>query len=50
MPQWAVAEEAAATIRAEIPDAELSLHHAGDRVLNVVARVRGTGPGRRSAT
>jgi acetylornithine deacetylase/succinyl-diaminopimelate desuccinylase-like protein len=43
----AVADEAAAIIRAEIPEAELSLHHAGDQVLNVVARVRGSGPGRR---
>ena len=43
----AVAEEAAAIIRAEIPEADLSLHHAGDQVLNVVARVRGTKPGRR---
>ena len=43
----AVAEEAAAILRAEIPDAELSLHHAGDQVFNVVARVCGTRPGRR---
>lgn len=43
----AVAEEAAAIIRAAIPDAELSLHDAGEQVLNVVARVRGAGPGRR---
>lgn len=43
----AVAEEAAAIIRAEIPDAELSLHQAGDHVVNVVARVRGARPGRR---
>lgn len=42
-----MAEEAAAIIRAEIPEAELSLHHAGDRVFNVVARVCGSGPGRR---
>lgn len=43
----AVAEEAAAIIRAEIPEADLSLHHAGDQVFNVVARVCGTNPGRR---
>ena len=43
----AMAEEAAVIIRAEIPEAELSLHHAGEQVFNVVARVRGSGPGRR---
>lgn len=43
----AAAEEAAGIIRAATPDAELSLHHAGEQVLNVVAWVRGTGAGRR---
>lgn len=42
-----VATEAAAILRAETPDAELPLHHAGDEALNVVARVRGPGTGRR---
>jgi acetylornithine deacetylase/succinyl-diaminopimelate desuccinylase-like protein len=42
-----VAEETAAILRAAIPSADLSLHHAGSGVINLVARVQGAGPGRR---
>ena len=43
----AAAEAAAALIRRHVPDAELSLHHPGEGVVNLVARLRGSGPGRR---
>ena len=43
----AVAAAAAALVRQHIPEAELSLHDAGEGVVNLVARVRGAGPGRR---
>ncbi len=43
----AVAAVAAGLLRAQIPDAEVELHDAGDGVVNVVARVTGAGPGRR---
>lgn len=43
----AVAAAAAALIRQHIPDAELSLHDAGDGVVNLMARVRSAAPGRR---
>lgn len=42
-----VAEEAAAILRAAVPGADLSLHDAGSGVINLVARLQGTGPGRR---
>lgn len=43
----AVASAAAALIRRHVPGAELSLHAAGDGVVNLVARLSGAGPGRR---
>ncbi|MBK1658667.1 M20/M25/M40 family metallo-hydrolase [Paracraurococcus ruber] len=43
----ACAEAAAALIRDAVPDAEVALHRTSDLVANVVARVRGSGPGRR---
>lgn len=43
----AVAEAAAALIARHVPDAVLSLHEAGDGVVNLVARVQGARPGRR---
>ena len=42
-----VAEVAADCIRESIPTAEVTLHRTSDIVTNVVARVRGHGPGRR---
>lgn len=43
----AVAAIAAELIGRQVPDAELSLHDAGEGVVNVVARLPGSGPGRR---
>lgn len=43
----AVASVAAGLLRAQVPDAEVTLHDAGDGVVNVVARVTGNGSGRR---
>lgn len=43
----AAAETAAAIIREAVPLAEVELHAASDPVVNLVARVRGMGPGRR---
>lgn len=43
----AAAETAAAILRSAIPDAEVTLHAVSDGVVNLVARVRGAGPGRR---
>lgn len=43
----AAAQAAAKVISATIPGAELTLHDAGDGVVNLVARVRGRSPGRR---
>ncbi len=43
----AVAAVAADLLRAQIPDAEVTLHDAGDGVVNLIARVTGNGPGRR---
>jgi acetylornithine deacetylase/succinyl-diaminopimelate desuccinylase-like protein len=43
----AAAEVAAAIIREAIPSAEVELHAASDLVVNLVARVHGSGPGRR---
>lgn len=43
----AAAEAAATLVRRHIPDAELSVHEAGDGVVNLVARVHGAAPGRR---
>ena len=44
----AVAEVAAALLRLMIPGVELALHDRGQGVVNLVARVHGNGPGRRS--
>ena len=43
----AVAEVAAACIRAAVPSAEVTLHASAEAIVNVVARVQGKGPGRR---
>lgn len=43
----AVAEVAASLLRGAIQGAEIELHAASDTVTNLVARVRGAGPGRR---
>lgn len=43
----AAAETAASIIREAIPLAETTLHPASETVVNLVARVRGAGPGRR---
>lgn len=43
----AVAQAAAALIARHVPNAILSLHDAGEGVVNLVARVHGSGPGRR---
>lgn len=43
----AVAQAAADLVRQHVPEAELSLHDAGEGVVNLVARVHGTAPGRR---
>ena len=43
----AVAAVAARLLREQVPGVELTLHETGDGVVNVVARVRGAGPGRR---
>jgi len=43
----AVAATAADLLRSQVPDAEITLHEAGDGVVNLVARVMGSGPGRR---
>lgn len=43
----AVAKAAAALIAQYVPDAAVSLHDAGEGVVNLVAQVRGAGPGRR---
>ncbi len=43
----AVANVAAEILRAAIPGVELALHDVGQGVVNLVARVRGNGPGRR---
>ncbi len=43
----AMAEDAAALLRALVPAAEISLHVTDPQVTNVVARVRGAGAGRR---
>ncbi len=43
----AVAEAAAAILRAAVPGVEMALHAASDEVVNLVARVHGTAPGRR---
>ena len=43
----AVAEAAAAILRDAVPGAEITLHAVSDSVVNLVARVRGAGPGRR---
>ncbi|HYZ62437.1 MAG TPA: M20/M25/M40 family metallo-hydrolase [Acetobacteraceae bacterium] len=42
-----VAAAAAAILREAVADAEIALHDAGEGVTNLVARVRGAGPGRR---
>ncbi len=43
----AVAQAAAEIVREAVPTAEVTLHAANDSVVNLVARVRGAGPGRR---
>ncbi len=43
----AVAAVAAELVRRHVPGAELSLHAAGEGVVNLVARLRGSAPGRR---
>jgi acetylornithine deacetylase/succinyl-diaminopimelate desuccinylase-like protein len=43
----AVAARAAELIQRLVPEAELSLHEAGEGVVNLVARIHGAGPGRR---
>ena len=43
----AVAAVAADLVRRHVPEAQLSMHDAGDGVVNLVARLRGAGPGRR---
>lgn len=43
----AVAEAAAALLRQQVPGAEVTLHEPGEGVVNLVARVRGSGSGRR---
>lgn len=43
----AVAKATAALVHQHIPEAELSLHDAGEGVANLVARVHGAAPGRR---
>jgi acetylornithine deacetylase/succinyl-diaminopimelate desuccinylase-like protein len=43
----AAAEVAAACLRETIPDAEVVLHRTSDLVVNLVARIRGAGPGPR---
>jgi acetylornithine deacetylase/succinyl-diaminopimelate desuccinylase-like protein len=43
----AVADTASALIRLHVPAAEVALHEGGEGVVNVVARLRGNGPGRR---
>ena len=43
----AVAEVAAACIREAVPSAEVTLHASAEAIVNVVARIRGTGAGRR---
>jgi acetylornithine deacetylase/succinyl-diaminopimelate desuccinylase-like protein len=42
----AAAKEAAAMLRALAPSAEISLHETGPQVTNLVARIKGAGPGR----
>jgi succinyl-diaminopimelate desuccinylase len=42
-----VANVAADLLRAQIPGVDLTLHETGEGVVNVVARVQGSGPGRR---
>ena len=42
----AMAEEAAAMLRSLAPEAEISLHATDPQVTNLVARIRGAGPGR----
>jgi succinyl-diaminopimelate desuccinylase len=42
-----IAETAATLLADLIPDVELSMHHASETVVNLVARVRGARPGRR---
>lgn len=39
---------AAMIVQEAVPGAELTLHDAGEGVINLVARVRGSGPGRRA--
>ncbi|MGH7122626.1 MAG: M20/M25/M40 family metallo-hydrolase [Acetobacteraceae bacterium] len=43
----AVAEVAAAALRELVPDLEVALYPASDRIVNVVARLRATQPGKR---
>lgn len=43
----AVAATAAELVRLHVPDAELTMYEAGEGVVNLVARLRGAGPGRR---
>jgi succinyl-diaminopimelate desuccinylase len=43
----AVAEAAAAILREAVPGVELTLHAATSEVVNLVARIHGSGPGRR---
>ncbi len=43
----AVAEEAAAILRESVPGVDVALHAASPSVVNLVARVHGSGPGRR---
>lgn len=43
----AVAEAAATLLRQQVPGVELTLHEPGEGVVNLVARVHGSGPGRR---
>lgn len=43
----AVAQAAAALLRQQVPSVELTLHEPGEGVVNLVARVHGSKPGRR---
>ena len=43
----AVAEAAAACITEAVPSAEVTLHQSAEGIVNVVARLRGSGPGKR---
>jgi acetylornithine deacetylase/succinyl-diaminopimelate desuccinylase-like protein len=42
-----IANAAAKLLRQQVPDAEIALHHPGEGVVNLVARIHGAGPGRR---